>query len=157
VGEDAAQAGCVRVRGLRGRDPRPHARLHHEERSDQGDGRETEDRDIRATILSTSDALRSELGKLDDRLVASNQDIGAQINKMRDDLVATMKDGDARLERRFDKLDEKFDTLLTKIDYEVIEIPWNQAPLTVRADGVLVNEDGKEIGTLPAVIQLDQP
>lgn len=47
------------------------------------DGREAEDRDIRGTILTTSDALRTELGKLGDRLVASNQDIGAQINKMR--------------------------------------------------------------------------
>jgi hypothetical protein len=121
------------------------------------DGREAEDREIRNVIQTTSDALRGELGKLGDRLVESNRDIGVQISKLRDDLIATMKESDDRLEQRFDRLDEKFDTLLTKIDYEVIEIPWNQAPLTVREDGVLLNEDGKEIGTIPAIIQFDQP
>jgi hypothetical protein len=119
------------------------------------DGREAEDREIRNVIQATSDALRVELGKLGDRLVESNRDIGAQIGKMRDDLVATMKEGDDRLERRFDKLDEKFDVLLTKIDYEVIEIPWNQAPVTVGEDGVLLNQDGKEIGTVPAILKFE--
>jgi hypothetical protein len=95
------------------------------------DGREAEDRDIRNVIQTTSDALRGEIGKLGDRLVESNRDIGAQISKLRDDLVTTMKEGDDRLERRFDKLDEKFDLLLTKIDYDVIEKPWNEAPVTM--------------------------
>ena len=121
------------------------------------DGREAEDRDIRGVIQSTNDALRAELGKLGDRLVEANRDVGAQISKMRDDLIAAMKDGDDRLERRFDRLDEKFDVLLTKIDYDVIEIPWDQTPVTIRKDGMLLDQDGKELGTIPAVLRFDQP
>jgi hypothetical protein len=121
------------------------------------DGREAVDRDIRAVIRGTNEAIRAEISKLGDRLVASNQDVIEQINKMRGELVATMKEGDDRLERRFDRLDEKFDTLLTKIDYEVIEIPWDQAPITVRKDGALFGQDGKELGTIPAVLRFGQP
>jgi hypothetical protein len=116
------------------------------------DGREEEDRDIRGVIQSTSDALRMELAVLGDRLVESNRDIGAQISKMRDDLVATMKDGDERLEQRFDKLDEKFDILLTRIDYETIEIPWERGTIMIE-NGVLYSQDGKELGTIPAVLR----
>jgi hypothetical protein len=120
------------------------------------DGREAEDRDIRGVIQSTSDAFRVEMGRLGDRLVESNREVGAQINKMRDDLVTTMKEGDDRLERRFDKLDEKFDILLTKIDYDVIEIPWDQAPVLIGKDGVLFDSDGTHLGTLPAVLRLER-
>lgn len=121
------------------------------------DGREAEDRAIYGVIQSTSDALRAEIGKLGDRLVDSNRDIGAQIVKMRDDLIATMKEGDGRLEQRFDKLDEKFDILLTRIDYDVIEIPWDQAPIMIQENGVLTGPDGKELGMIPAVLKFSQP
>jgi hypothetical protein len=118
-------------------------------------GTEVQDRDIRAVIQSTNDALRADMGKLGDRIVQSNLENGTKIDKMRDDVIKAMQEGDARLEDRFDRLDEKFDALLTRIDYDVIEIPPGQLPLTVDKEGLLLSPDGKQLVTLPAVLKFE--
>ena len=120
------------------------------------EGREAEDRDIRAVIQSTNESLRAEIGRQGDRIVQASAEIGARIEQMRSDLVMTIKDGVNGLESGFDRLDEKFDALLSKINYETIEIPWEGGSLHVEEDGSIIGPDGKPLGTLPAVLKLNR-
>jgi hypothetical protein len=97
-------------------------------------GREEEDRDIRTSISQEVAGLRSEIATLGDRIVASTEDVGTKIDTLRTNLIASMQngnallekriqDGDTRLEQRFDRLENKMDDLMKRINLE-----WKTGP-----------------------------
>lgn len=122
-----------------------------------------ESADIRRFAESQSAALRDEfaasrkemtaqLEKLGDRIVAANSEIGSRIDQLRTELVDSMDRRDLLLSGRFDRLEQKMDTMLTRITFEpAIDTP--AGTYMIDASGTIRGEKGEILGTLPAVLK----
>lgn len=109
-----------------------------------------------ATLRAEFDASRKDLGdqlqKLGDRLVAANDQTGDRIDRLRTELVGAMDKRDAEVGSRFDRLEQKMDTMLTRITFE----PAIQAPAgtyMIDEKGNVRSLKGELLGKLPAVFK----
>jgi hypothetical protein len=128
-----------------------------------------EARDIRrvlsdAKVLLTAEmqASRAEFGnridKVGDRIVAANQEVGKQIGLLRVELTASMDKRDGAVQQRFDRIEQKLDSLLGRILYEKVS-PDPAVPFMVDTDkkDMLLNRSGEAFGNPPLVIRVYPP
>jgi len=113
-----------------------------------------------AALKAEFDASRKDFGdhldKLGDRLVDANNQIGDRIDRLRTELVDAMDKRDSSFGGRFDRLEQKMDTMLTRITFEpAIEAP--AGTYMIDEKGNFLGLKGDLLGTLPAVLRPAKP
>ena len=107
---------------------------------------------LRAELAQSRKEMATQLEKLGDRIVTANAEVGNRIDLLRTELVDSMDRRDLLLSGRFDRLEQKMDTMLTRITFQpAIDTP--AGTYMIDASGTIRGEQGEVLGTLPAVLK----